>query len=185
MTEIYRLRSAWTGFVGGPGVTTMYFLDTATAVASVHTFWNDIKAQIPSDVTITVEPSGDIIEDSTGALTGTWTSDASTPITCTGDGEYAAPVGGVINWLTETIGPHRRLKGRSFIVPTTGNMFQNDGSYGTAPRATLQSAADALIAAQSTSFVVYHRGTGSDGTNGLVTSAFVPDMAAVLRSRRD
>jgi hypothetical protein len=64
-------------------------------------------------------------------------------------------------------------------------MFQSDGSYGTAPRATLQSAADALIASQSASFVVYHRGTGSDGTNGLVTSAFVPDMAAVLRSRRD
>ena len=185
MTEIYRVRSVWSGFPGGPGVSTMYFLDVATAVASVHTFWNDIKGLLPSDVNIQVENAGDIIEDSTGALTGAWTADAVSGVGGTDSGTYTAPAGACINWNTETIGTHRRLRGRTFIVPLGGACYQTDGSIGGTSLTNLRENSAALVAAQSASFVVWHRGTGTDGTNGLVTSASVHDMSAVLTSRRD
>jgi len=185
MTEIYRVRSGWTGFPGGPGVTTMYFLDVATAVASVHTFFNDVSNRIPSDVTIQVENTGEILEDTTGDMTGAWSSDAVAGVNGVMSGKYAAPVGACVDWNTDTITAGRRLRGRTFLVPLGGDAFQTDGSIGAADLVVLQAAADALIAAQSASFVVWHRGTGSGGSNGLVTSAKVPDLAAVLRSRRD
>ena len=185
MTELSRVRSVWSGFPGGPGVTTMYFLDTATAVASVHAFWTTLGGMLPGDVSIQVQNAGDIIEDSTGALTGAWSATAVAAVGGGSSNKYAAPAGAVINWLTETIGPHRRLRGRSFIVPIEGDSFQSNGSLDPTKLGYLQSAADDLVASQSASFVVWHRGTGSDGTNGLVTAASVHDFVAVLRSRRD
>lgn len=185
MTELSRLRTVWSGFPGGPGVTTMYFLDTATAVASVHAFWATLAGIIPADVNLQVQNSGDVIEDSTGALTGAWTASAVAVIGG-GDGEkYAAPAGACINWLTETIGPHRRIRGRTFVVPLANDAYQTDGSLDATKLGYLQSAADDLVASQSASFVVWHRGTGSDGTNGLVTAAHVHDFVSILRSRRD
>jgi hypothetical protein len=91
----------------------------------------------------------------------------------------------VIDWLTSTIANHKRLRGRTFVVPIDNGGFSGDGT----PKDTLVTAFEAygatLIEEQSTSFVVWHRGTGTNGSVGLVTSAHVPDMAAVLRSRRD
>lgn len=185
MTEISRLRSIWSGFPGGPGVTTMYFLDTATAVGSVHDFWDGIKGLLPSDVHIQVENAGDIIEDTTGALTGAWSSAAATVVNGDASDKYAAPAGAVVNWLTETIGPHRRLRGRTFLVPLDGPAYQTDGSLGDTSIAAIQATADTFVSEQSASFVVWHRGTGSDGSNGLVTAASIHDMVAILRSRRD
>ena len=59
MTTLYRLRSIMTGFPGGPGVATMYFLDANTAAASVSAFWNNLMNVIPADVSITPEAFGD------------------------------------------------------------------------------------------------------------------------------
>lgn len=185
MTELYRLRSNWTGFPGAPGVTTMFFLDVATAVASVHTFWTDLAMRFPVDVHIQVENAGDIIEDTNGHLTGAWSADAVAIVNGSSDDSYAAPVGAVVDWNTETIAHNRRLRGRTFLVPLSSVEYQNDGSLENAARTSIQAAAQALIDSQSASFVIWHRGTGDDGSNGLVTSCLVPDMCAVLRSRRD
>lgn len=163
----------------------MYFLDTATAVESVHAFFTSLAGVIPTDVTIQVESTGDVLDSETGDLTGYWVADPAEAVNCTGDTPYAAPVGAVINWLTSTIGPHRRLRGKSFIVPICGANFDVDGSLNSTMQSTLKAYGDTLIEEQSTSFVVWHRGTGTDGTTGLVTSCAVPDIAAVLRSRRD
>jgi len=185
MTEISRVRSVWTGFPGGPGVTTMYFLDTATAVADLRTFWALFSGALPADVHIQVENAGDIIEDSTGALTGAWSSESVAVVNGASTEAYSAPSGACINWLTETIGPHRRIRGRTFIVPLANEAYQNDGSLSPTVLAEFHDHAESFIVSQSSSFVVWHRGTGSDGTNGLVTAASVHDMVAVLRSRRD
>jgi hypothetical protein len=185
MTEIYRLRSTWTGFVGSPGVSTMFFLDVATAVASVHTFWTVVAAKLPSDVHIQVENTGDILEDTTGELTGAWSAASVASIGGAMSDPYSAPSGAVVDWLTETITAGHRLRGRTFVVPLGGPTYQADGSLAAATITLIQGAADDLIASQSASFVIWHRGTGSDGSNGLVTAARVPDLAAVLRSRRD
>ena len=163
----------------------MYFLDTATAVESLHTFWGAIQALIPADVDLQVENAGDIIEDTTGALTGAWTATPVAVVSGSSGDRYAAPAGAVVNWLTETIGGGRRLRGRTFLVPLASGRFQNDGSVDDDGRVIIQEAATALIAEQSASFVIWHRGTGSNGSDGLVTAARVSDMVAVLTSRRD
>lgn len=185
MTELYRLRTTLTGFPGGPGVATMFFLDVATAVSSVHSFWTTVKAGMPSDVNLQVENTGDIIEDTTGALTGAWGATAVSSLSGVGTGPYSAPSGACITWLTDTITDRKRLRGRTFVVPLAGDMYQSDGSLASGTLSNLQGAADDLIAAQSASFVIWHRGTGTDGSNGLVTAARVADKAAILRSRRD
>lgn len=185
MGDISRVRSTWTGFLGAPGVTTMYFVDTSTAVESVHAFWASMSGDIPGDVDIQVESAGDTIESTTGALTGAWVSDPVAVVHCGGSGVYAAPVGACVDWLTGTIAHGRRLRGRSFIVPITASSFQSDGTLLDAFKDNLTTYATTLITEQSASFCIWHRGTGSDGSTGIVTSAHVPDMAAVLRSRRD
>jgi hypothetical protein len=186
MTELYRVRTLLTGFPGGPGVATMYFLDVATAVESVDAFWSAVHDKMPDDVTSHVENAGDIIEDTTGELTGAWSADAVGTHTGTGSGSYSAPSGVCVTWLTDTILDSRRLRGRTFIVPLSGDLYQDDGSIANDTVAGLQGNAEGLIAAQSTSFVIYHRKTGSHaGGNGLVTASIIHDKAAILRSRRD
>jgi len=185
MTQLDRVRSIWTGFPGGPGVTTMYFLDTATAVESLHSFWSALAGRLPIDVDIQVENAGDTIEDTTGDLVGAWSAASVTSVAGTADDSYAAPAGCVIDWLTETIANHRRLRGRTFLVPFSSLNLSGDGTIDTTALGIIRDAASVFQAEQSASLVVWHRGSGSDGSNGLVTSSFVPDKIAVLRSRRD
>ena len=176
----------------------MYFLDTATVIASLNTFWDAIKGYLPPDVTVTPDPAGDVIEDTTGDLTGSWGSTAGAAHTGTYTAPHAAPAGGVIDWLTDTILDGHRLRGRSFIVPLSSGCYEADGSLGAAYITGMEAAASAFIASQSSSFVVWHRPypgreatTGHPakpahaGGHGLVTFHHVPDMAAILRSRRD
>ena len=184
MPNLYRVRSVWTGFPGAPGVTTMYFLDMATCLDAVHTFWSAMVGKLPSDVHIQVQNFGDVIDSATGDLTDSWTADTLTSVAGTASDKYAAPVGSCVNWNTETVVGSRRLKGRTFLVPMGGDVYQTDGSIGGQDLTQIQGYADALISSESSSFVVWHRGTGSDGTFGLITSATVPDKAVVLRSRR-
>ena len=185
MVDIRRVRAVWSGFVGGPGVSTFYFLDTLTAVESVRDFFSGCSTFLPTDVHIQVESAGDVIDPTDGHLTDTWVSDPVAVVIGTNDAAYAAPAGCVVDWLTNTIGPHRRLRGRTFLVPLSDAAYQPDGTLATGPRTTLQGAADLLVTSQSTSFVIWHRGSGTDGSVGLVTSALVPDFVAILRSRRD
>ena len=198
MTDLYRVRSVWSGFPGGPGVTTMYFLDTATAVDSVHTFFASIADRLPEDVDIQVESAGDVINDATGDLTGAWSTGAVTSIPGTASGSYSAPAGAVVDWLTATILDGRRLRGRTFIVPMSAGLYDGDGTPTTAMLDDLQAAATELITEQSSSFVLWHRpfagspAVGSrparpahDGGHGFITTAHVPNFTAVLRSRRD
>lgn len=166
-------------------MTTMYFVDTATAVESVHAFWASMSGDIPPDVDIQVENVGDTIDSATGVLTGAWAADPVAVVHCGGGGIYAAPVGAVIDWLTSTIANGKRLRGRTFLVPLSFDRFQADGTLEDNTRDSIQAYGETLISEQSDSFCIWHRGTGSDGSTGIVTSAHVPDMAAVLRSRRD
>jgi len=185
MTNLYRVRSIWSGFPGGPGVSTMFFLDMATAIDAVHTFWAALAPRLPEDVHIQVQNFGDVISDTTGELVDSWTADTVAVVVGSNTDGYAAPAGACVNWHTDTVVNGKRLRGRTFLVPIGPNAFQTDGSLGPTPIANIQSYADALVASESSSFVVWHRGSGTDGTFGLITAAQVPDKVVVLRSRRD
>src|SRR5450759_543108 len=74
MTSIQRVRCDWTGFIGQPGVSTFYAVAASTLVPQLRAFFDAIKLLLPTDVNIQVEGSGDELESTTGALTGSWTT---------------------------------------------------------------------------------------------------------------
>jgi hypothetical protein len=197
MTDLTRVRSVFSGFPGGDGVATMYFLDNATCVASVRSFWDSVKGFIPRDVTIHVDNAGDTIDEVTGDLTGTWLSPVEDDVHCTSNDAYAAPVGGLVTWKTNGLVAGHRVKGRTFLVPISSSCFDLQGNFGGIAQAAIKASADSLIGAQSASFVVWHRPFAGksatatkpaqprrDGGHALIVASVVPPRAAVLRSRR-
>src|SRR5674476_946106 len=119
------------------------------------------------------------------------------PATRTGGDNYAAPVGMCVDWNTGVVMDLHRLRGRTFVVPCSGAQFDVDGSPLSTAVSGLQSAGDALIAADG-NLMVWHRPRAAKAADGSrpavtaraggyanVTTAHVPDKAVVLRSRRD
>lgn len=187
MTMI-RIRAAWQNWPGAPGVSTFY-QDPAVAqadAATVRTFFNALAALLPSGLTVTVPASGDLIEENTGQLSGSWSvTPAPTVVTGTGAGVYAGNAGGVCHWLTSTVVRGRRVRGRTFVVPLIGSAFAADGSLSSSTVTTMAGAASALLAATPNHFVVWNRPRpGIPGTKAPATSSSVPDLAISLRSRR-
>lgn len=198
MASLRRVRVQLFGFKGGPGVSTFYFLDTDTALTSLHTLYEGMSSTFPVGVSVIIEPSGDIIESTTGVITGAWGGNPQALVVGTSAGPYAAPAGVLLGWETTTILDGRRLRGRTFIVPAANGIFGADGTINDATRTALASLAAQFSIEQNLSFVIWHRpfaGRPAVGTipakpahlggHGLVTSARVPDKVVVLRSRRD
>lgn len=188
MTLIMRVDVAWTGFIGGPGVNTLYFTGSAPPMAKIHDFYASLVAMLPDDVTITFPTEGPVIDDDSGDLDETlWASGAESPVVGTDSGSYAAPVGAVIRWNTGAVVRGRRLQGRSFIVPMAGLAFETNGVLTNAGQSTLITAADAFLDTPDPLMRVWSRPPDgeSGGSSSQVTSATVTKRAAVLRSRRD
>lgn len=193
MTVIDRVRVVWEGLSGLPGVSTLYFLDATSAMDDVHDFYDAFAGGLPSPLTITVQSAGDTIEDTTGNLAGAWAaSTVPDPIECTGLTTYAGGTGLVVRWLTQGIVAGRRVQGRTFMVPLSSNNY-DAGSLTPGILAPARAAASAFVAAQSGNLVVWsqpHVPRPGDekparaGSHAAVTAAVVPDLAAVLRSRR-
>ncbi len=198
MTTIARIRTVLTGFPGGPGVATMYSINTATFPASLRAFWVACANAMAQGVQIQVEGSGDLIEDTTGVITGAWSGATPAVVGSPSAGAYSAPSGAVVDWLSPTILDGRRVRGRTFIVPLTNAAYQSDGSLAAGTVTGLKDAGDALVIAEAGGFCVWHRPRKARAANGtipavtaragghaLVTTCRVPDLSAVLRSRRD
>lgn len=186
MAAIERIRCQWSGFTGSPGLTTFYATDALTLLPAVRTFFNSIAGLLPAAVQVSFEPFGAQIDDTSGNLTGAW-STGTTPAVVQGTlaGSYSAPSGMLVNWLTNTIVGGRFLRGKTFIVP--GPVSSTDGTPNSANVTTLQGAAS-VLAADLGGLLVWHRPTNDPPTNGSsaeVVTVNVPDKFVVLRSRRD
>lgn len=176
----------------------MYFLDVNTAVESLGRMWVEFCRGMPTDVHVATERVGDTIEDTTGALTGSWTGGVVNPSVGLKAEAYSAPSGAVGSWSTNTVLDGKRLRGRTFIVPLAQSSYQADGAVA-AGYATVATAAMAqFVIEQGASAVVWHRpypGRAATlklkarpahiGGHGLITAGSVKAKAAVLRSRRD
>ena len=192
MTDLRRVRVGFTGFAGAPGVATFYTRDTMTFLESLHTLWAGIATLMPPAVTIQVENVGDIINDATGVLVGSWEGSPQTPLTGTSGLGYAAPVGGLIRWETTQIFDGSRLRGRTFVIPMSAAEYGPDGTLVDADLVGIRAAINTFQAEQDTSFVIWHRPRAATllkaaraGNNALVVSGTFADKAVVLRSRRD
>lgn len=211
MASILRVKLRWSGFIGGPGYSVLHFrdfggteptlADAQAAVDKVDDFGQALQALIPYQTALNVLPEAEVLEDTTGELQTvlTTTPAAGWGSTVSLGQTFAGPVGAVVNWKTDAVRNGRRIRGRTFLVPLTNGVYEGNGTLGGTVITTIQTAASALrdstgladlcIYARPTPILdVEGNPTGEynpDGMTGLVTSSSVPDMAAVLRSRRD
>jgi hypothetical protein len=203
MPEMIRVKVNWTGFVGGPGYTNLHFEPTVdapitqaivdAAVAKTQTFITSLRMCLPTTVTIGIDPAVVEIDEVTGNLETYWTAAVAATQVGADPTVYSAASGAVINWYTNEVRNGRRVRGRTFLVPLGGGQYDAQGTIAAAKITDFQNMANALSNdATAARLVVWKRptedpdlGTLPDGGAYNVTSYSVPDMAAILRSRRD
>jgi hypothetical protein len=193
MADMAKLVCTWTGFVGAPGYTVFYFDGLVGFPSAVTTFWQNIKAYLPSAVTVTPAGGGYIINPATGIASGTWTAAGASGTTGTGTGNYSAASGSCVTWITGALNRNGHpLRGRSFIVPNSQNAYATDGTLDATYMGALYTACTSLKTATSSKLAAWSRplpsgvpGGPSPGQLAVVTDALIRDKVAVLRSRRD
>lgn len=193
--DMNRIRMAWSGFPGAPGVSTFYVTDPVPFLNALHAAMADITTRLPLDCTVSFPGEGDIVNDVSGLITGTWTTIALAPLTGTGVGAYAGVAGAACTWLTGGVVDGHRVRGRTFLVPLASGAFDTDGTLNPTALAQIRSDMTALYGVGAGGFGIWHRprlvttGIGAPistpGSFHLVTGSRVSDKAAVLRSRRD
>lgn len=192
--SILEITAKWSGFSGGPGYSTFHTTNAGivtsavdNSVTGVMTFFENIKAQLCTNTTIQVQAEVKELDPATGALVGLHT--AATAGTKVGSGspnQGPSPAGAVISWGTGGVNRGRRVRGRTFVVPMALQVFQADGSIDNAVVAALKSAATNYRTSSAYESLIWSRPrAGAGGAAFPILTSNVPDMVAVLRSRRD
>lgn len=185
MATLRRWEVQWTGLPGLPGLS-VFHSDAATDLSLVlNAFFTAVKPLFPSSLTWNMNGSGDEFDDATGTLTGAFSGYAGFTFTGTSsDSNYAAGVGWLAQWRTAGIVNGRRVRGSTFMCPTTNGSFDNQGTISSSSLTTARNAVNTLAATGD--LVIWHRPHpgASDGSSASVISGSVPDRVTSLRSRR-
>jgi hypothetical protein len=164
--------------------------DADEANTKMDVFCTALRPYLPSQVQIQTLNEMEEIVATTGAMLGVYTSSVKTVKTgsATAGASWAAAAGAVITWNTAGVRNSRRVRGRNFIVPLSSTAFDTDGTLNSTTTGGLGTAATDLRASSTeTQLVVWARPTTPGGTDGAqfeVTSHRIPDMSAILTSRR-
>lgn len=192
--DMLRITARWAGFNGAPGYSNFFFAGGGGLIGDQDQVANRVRGafamvvgNLPTGVSVSIEQEAAIIDSDTGQVQEYRPVDALQPVTGTGTGGYSAASGGVINWRTSDLRFGRRIRGRTFIVPMSGSSYEQNGTLTTSAIESLRAFGNQLVTWDFDSeFGVWSRPRG--GTGGVFATAesfSVPDMAAVLRSRRD
>lgn len=187
MAALARVRCVWSGAtLVGPGLSTFYFAGAHSGfTADLSDFFQAIDNYFPIGTTVTVPSSGDLIEDSTGELTGTWSDPATGPGTGGGAGAFTQGVGVRVRWGTAGVVAGRRVRGATFLAPMDHDVFSADGTPDPTVRTVISTAASALVTASGSNMKVWSRpAPGRGGSSHTVVAADMPDTPSWLRSRR-
>jgi hypothetical protein len=187
-----RFRVTWSNFPGAPGLSTFYLNPSITDYTPIRTFFTAVAGYLPNGLQLTFPSAVDTINESNGQLTA---SVGITPMNFIQSGvtagAYSGASGAVVRWQTTGIWHGKRVSGRTYLVPLTSAAYGNDGTLVTAAITTLQGAANTLITSYGDGLRVWARPFAGTATRPARTgmqfgaiSATVPDLAAVLRSRR-
>ena len=181
-----RVRTIFQGPTGAPWYNNLHFVgDTAADAAAAHsattTFWSAVDALITSQVTWVCEAIVAEIDLATGQQV-----DAHVVPQTTGTGFLA---GEPMPWASQAlIRLHtliyqngRSVRGRIYVPGLTVSALAS-GFLATQDMATLDAAAEALVADAGSLFAVYSRTTASAVE---VDATSVWNQWAVMRSRRD
>lgn len=191
---IHRVQAVWSGFNGAPGYSSFYFRpftgggDVDEAIGRTRSFFSAWRNLLPLGVRVQVQSTVEEIDETTGMLTGYLDGEEVDHVaTTSSNADFAGPSGAVVNWLTNTVRNGRRMRGRTFLVPLNSNVYDSDGTLTESALEDIREGADLLLSPEfEQELVVWGRPNGgSAGEVASVTAHRVPDMAAVLRSRRD
>lgn len=185
MANLKRVRVSWNTGAGGAGLSTFYTLTGDDVTTDLATFFNAIKGGIPIPVSWQIPSSGDVIDSSTGALTGVWGGGTAATINATSATTYAAGTGMYVRWVTPLIRSGRKFQGRTFFCPISTLLYDVSGTIDNTNLATLQSASDTLVA--TSKLQLWGRPTTPGGSNGVaasITGAIAVDKVTSLRTRR-
>lgn len=196
--DMYRVTARWSGFSGGPGYSNFYFGsgfldgglvgDEAELLAGrVRDSFDELSDLLPTGTRINIEPEVPIIDSDTGVIQSFNSIEAPPQVAAGARDNYAGPAGAVVTWRTADLRNGRRIRGRTFIVPLATQSFQSDGTLVSDSITALRAFADGIMGSSlDGDFGVWSRPSGgSGGVFASVTGYTVPDMVAVLRSRRD
>lgn len=202
--QIMRCTVRWAGFPGAPGYSNFHFtidggfwdggllgdesvIAATTAYGRVAEAFKSIQAEVPEIVGWTLEPEAIVLDSDTGETLGAIPRDTVAMNQPGGGANYAGPVGAVVNWNTADYRFGRRIRGRTFLVPLHNGAYEADGTLNSRALSALRGFASEMVGdAGGPEFGVWSRPRGgSGGVFATVTNGSVPDMAAVLRSRRD
>ncbi len=206
MSFLGLVRTHWQGTTGGPGLTQLavrrasdgYITpgDAQTAVNAVASFWQAVKAYIPNEVTLTVDPVVDTyyydglnndLETSASAAT------APAAIACTGANAYNMAAGLRINLNTGKIRYGRRINGSIFLVPADAAAYTLTGTINPTAKTTIDTAGGNLLTGLTNGGLVLgvwsrwnekkhpERPSAFSDVQTIKTN----DKSAVLRGRRD
>lgn len=187
MANIANIKVLWNGIPGMPGYSNFYSDAAATIPKTgLAAFFTAFAAAVPQGLTWTIPSSGDIFDSTTGLLVGTWSQGTDTVVSSTSVGSvWSGGSGCVVNWATAGIAAGRRVRGKTFIVPLNTSNYDN-GSLTSSFLTGARAAAAALVTAAGADLRIWHRPLGGSGGAAFsITGSSVPDLAAVLRSRRD
>lgn len=197
---LLRTKIRWTIPGAGTAYTVMHFLtssqstpvqaDVDDAIARTQAWATAIKSTLPNVVSLNTQSEVEEINEASGLMIGIWT--VATPSTQTGTAAagqgWAAAAGAVVSWSTPGVRNGRRVRGRTFVVPVSNEVWDVDGTLKAVPLGTLNTAAAALRGGSTvTQFGIWARPTAPGATDGEVwpvSGHRIPDMSAVLRSRR-
>ena len=170
--------------VAGPGLTTFYSAGEMEPSA-VLAFYTALASQIPDDVQITVPNTGDLIDEVTGNITGSWASSGGGIVNGSSSGTFALGQGYRVRWETNGIRNGRHVRGTTFICPVSGTVFDTTGRVSSTAQSAALTASGSLILGMTGGLVVWSR--PSPGLNGVahpVVASTVPETPTALRSRR-
>jgi hypothetical protein len=204
MTVMYKATMTWNGFPGAPGYTNLYATTTDPLLTGAQAFYDGIntwrltiKTLCTSLVTLSILPTIETINDEDGTLEDVLTVPSPVAdVVGTNSGSTTGATGLVVDWLTTGAVFGRRRQGRTFLVPMAAAALDPDGSPSSAVLTSHRSAAATYAAGgafhpcvwvrpkyvkpATTPPTLVHAGQAVP-----ITGSRIPDLAAVLRSRRD
>lgn len=197
------VRTEWSGTSGGPGLTQFALLGAAggiwnpsgtqAAVNAVRAFWDGVKAYLPDELKLTVNPVIDDYDTATGDLVGSYVATTAPALVAgTSTTGYAAGAGLKITWNTGQIRNGYRVKGSTFIVPLSNAAFGPTGTIVLSTQTAMNTAATNMLTALTaagTSMGVWSRPrelpTVRAGYATEVLAGVCSSKTALLRGRRD
>ena len=198
MASVYRVTAVWSGFVGSPGYTKFSFSDLTDATsrnaagAKVRALFEDLKAYRQIGWNVNVQGQIDEFDMATGALIGSAAMTTVPPASngSTAVGGYAGGSGFCITWNTSLIIGRRRVRGRSFFVPSV-NIFDTDGTLLAAAMTGINTAATNFLALTAPRPNIWSRQWSAGKPPVQIGGALAPidtfllrDMVSQLRTRR-